>query len=519
MTRTRTPDLAPWALALAIAFLGACAVADRSGSGGYGDDDDDTPPSDDDDDDDDDAWYDGDDGSDEPPLDDDDPVDVDDADCGEAVEEPVTWYQSADDSNSTADATHLRDLIAEDALYPQWLRRWEFLNYYDFGYAPAEPDTVRVVPQLRADPVDPDVYTLLVGVVAPTMSVADRPPYNLTFSVDVSGSMGSGGLDMAKASMRATAAALREGDVVSVAAWNTSNAVLLDSLVVDGPDDEDLLDVVDGLLAGGSTDLESGLEAAYALAAANFAPERINRVVLLSDGGANTGITSETLIAEHAEDGEGEAIYLVGVGAPPASKYNDLLMDTVTDLGKGAYVYVDSETEAERAFGPGRLEQTMAIAARDVRLELTLPPGFLIERFSGEETSTDPDEVEPQHLAPNDAMLYHQLLRDCSSDEDSGALTFDFTVTWHDLVTGEPHTEAVTASVDELLEAPAAELLKADAILAYVDAMEAVWGLEWTDREPFLMGVADGIGSTAEFLGDDELSELTALAELAASRF
>ena len=41
--------------------------------------------------------------------------------------------------------------------------------------------------------------------------------------------------------------------------------------------------------------------------------------------------------------------------------------------------------------------------------------------FSGEEISTNPEEVRPQHLAPNDAMLYHFALVDCLDGDDGGS--------------------------------------------------------------------------------------------------
>ena len=55
------------------------------------------------------------------------------------------------------------------------------------------------------------------------------------------------------------------------------------------------------------------------------------------------------LIAGEAEDSDGEGIYLIGVGVSEASGYHDTLMDDVTDAGKGAYIFVDSEAEAERS--------------------------------------------------------------------------------------------------------------------------------------------------------------------------
>ncbi len=533
MTRTCTTSL----IAMLALSLGSGCPAPGDGYG-YGYDDDDDAAYDDDDgwddddddgpaDDDDTPWEEEDDGSDEPPLEDDDDTSDDDdsaddsapQECDGWPEEPVAWYLSADDSNSQADATHLRQLIQQDDQYPHALRPWEFLNYYDFAFEPAAPDAVRLVPQLR--PVDgkDGAYSLLVGVVGPAMTTGDRPRLNVTFSVDTSCSMTGGGIGMARESMHAVASSLREGDVVSMVRWDTGSSVVLDSRVVSGPEDPVLTDAIDDLSTGGSTDLNQGLVAAYTLAEANYAPEQLNRVILISDGGANTGVTDEQLIAGHADDAEEEAIYLVGVGTPPADEYNDLLMDTVTDAGKGAYFYVDRPDEAERAFGPGRLEAALAVAARDVQLELTLPPGFVIERFDGEDKSTDASEVDPQHLAPNDAMLYHLVLLGCV-EENIGDSEFGLQVTWEDPITREPRSTAQTVTLDELLAGPADELRKAEAILLYVDAMQEMWSLEYSDRGAYLDDVYEQLSAASAAAPDDpDLAEVLALVGLVRSRY
>jgi len=402
----------------------------------------------------------------------------------------------------------VRQLLTDEGWVPPGVKRWEYLNYADFGYEPAGPGELRIVPQLKE--VEPGLYHLLVGVVAPRVEEASRPPVNLTFSVDCSGSMGSGGLDMAKETMRSIAGRLREGDRVSVVTWNTSNTVVLSGHAVSGPDDATFLGAITGLNDGGSTDLEGGLEAAYQVAEASFAPGWINRVILLSDGGANTGITSEDLIAEHAEQGDADAIWLVGVGVPPARGYNDLLMDRVTDLGRGAYIYVDSSAEAERAFAGDRFLANLGVAALEVQLAITLPPGFVVEDFAGEEISTDPSEVFPQHLAPNDQMLYHLVLRDCGEGGDP-QLAFD--ATWIDPATGLEQLSLADATVSQLLTADRRQLEKADAILAFAGAFAEVEDMTIAaDRLAHLDGVEATLQSAlAAFPGDADLEELLGL--------
>ena len=394
------------------------------------------------------------------------PEDVEDAICDEASDEAQTFFMSADDSNSQATPVQVRQLLDAGVIPAGNLRIHEFLNYYSFDYEAAEAGTLRIDPQLRPDPEGNNRFSLGVAAVAPSVEPEDRRPIDITFSVDTSCSMGGNGIAASQATMRAVAASLREGDTVSIVRWATETSQLLGGYAVSGPSDPAVLNVIDALETDGTTDLSSGLVAAYDLAAQVQSEGRLNRVILLSDGGANTGETDRNLIAQHAEDAEGEGIYLVGV-LTPGWGYNQELMDTVTDLGKGAYLYVPDAEEAEKMFSGERFVSNLELAARNVRLSVTMPPLVVLEEFHGEELSQDPDEVEPQHLAPNDVMLYHMNLVDCGASTSSRDLVFE--LTWEDLTTGQDRVATMVRSLDELLAAPSLQLLKADAIIAYAE--------------------------------------------------
>ena len=394
----------------------------------------------------------------------------DDDECLAVSSEPVDVYMSADDSNSQAQPVLVRHMIEEGQSFGGAPRLYEFLNYYGFDLeAPALGD-VAIEPQLRYDD-EAETYSMLIAVVGHEIAAEDRRPVNLTFSVDTSGSMGGHPLDRAKDVLYAAASNMMEGDIVSIVTWNEDASVLLESVEVAGPNDARFVQAVDRMQSGGSTNLAKGLKTAYGLAENSFSEDRINRVVLLSDGGANTGVTDDELIAQHAEDGNGEGIYMLGVGASEPYGYSDHLMDTVTDLGKGAYLYIDTAEEARAMFTGDRFVTNTEIAARDVQLRVTLPGGYLISEFHGEELSLDPSEVEPQHLAPNDAMLYHQELTDCDADLHDGSEVFTFHVTWTDPETREVKETELAYSVDEMLGRDKAALLKADAIVAYAQAI------------------------------------------------
>jgi Ca-activated chloride channel family protein len=407
--------------------------------------------------------------------------------CLDATDVPVTLYMSADDSNSQAQPVYARRQLSLGQ--GAWLRglaarEYEYLNYYGFDYAPAAPGELAVVPEMRYRE-DLGEYSLLVAVVAPRLEVAERRPWNLVFSADTSGSMSGTPLENSKHVMRAIAAQMREGDIVALVNWGDYQNVALAPHPVSGPSDPHVLDAIDGLASDGSTDLYSGLVTAYELAGQSYSPERLSRVILISDGGANTGITEDTLIGAQAAQAQGDGIFLVGVGT--SDSYNHELMDHVTDLGKGAYLYVPDQAEAERVFGAERILANLEVAALDVQLAVTLPPQYVLSRFFGEEVSTVQSEVVEQHLSPNDQMLYHSMLVYCG-EGDPEAETLTLRATWTDPGSHEPRSAELVVTAADLLVAPATHLEKAELLvdaarlIVNADALDATgWSAAGSD--------------------------------------
>ncbi len=443
------------------------------------------------------------------------PEDEEDPDCEGAKEVSVTYWLSADDSNSQADPARVRLVLQQGIELIGQPKVHEFLNYYSFDYPRTHPGSLLVVPELRELDGERGEYELAVGVVAPVVTPEDRRPLNLVFSVDTSGSMGGEGIASARAVIEAVASQLRTGDIVSVVTWSTEKTWPLDSHEVSGPNDEALLAASAGLVADGGTDLNLGLTRAYAQAFASYDEGRINRVLLITDGGANVGVTDAELIASAAEDSEQEGIYLVGVGA--GQGFNDPLLTTVTDLGKGAYVYIDTPAEAEAMFTGYRLLANLEVAARDVQLVMTLPPRFVMTEFHGEGDVKVPEAIEPQHLSPNDSMIFHLELDECGAEGDP---TFLFEVTYVDPITREARSVMEEWTLQGLLAEPAPRLAKASAIVAYAEALGAVQELPQNLRYDYLAGVYEEVAAVAADQPEDaDLAEVTGLLALYRDRF
>nr|WP_240807119.1 VWA domain-containing protein [Polyangium spumosum] len=415
---------------------------------------------------------------------------------------PVILYLSADDSNSMGSPVQIRELL-NMGITPSanLVRTYEFLNYYRIQYPAPPAGELSILPHM-AETAVPGEIDLQLGVRS-FDAVKPRRPITVTFVLDTSGSMDGEPIKRERATVAAIAQSLAEGDIVNVVTWNTDNNVVLAGHKVTGPNDEQLLAKANGIQASGGTDLSSGLAAGYKLAEQHYGAGRINRVILISDGGANVGVTDEGLIGLQSQDADKEGIYLVGVGAGPAEYYNDGLMDAVTDKGRGAYVYLDSTAEATRMF-VDRFDETMEVAARGVQVEITLPWYMRMYKFYGEEYSTNPEEIEPQHLAPSDAMIFNQVVKAC----DASVLNMDDTVTvvarWKTPLTYQSREVKVTTTLAELLAAPSPQLAKGKAIVAYAEA------LKQPSAEAFTSALAQ-IEAAKAGAPDAELDEIAAL--------
>ncbi len=431
---------------------------------------------------------------------------------------PYTLYLSADDSASTASATIARRIIRRGGTVPAYVvRPYEFLNYYDFSFEPADPGEVRIVPQLSSCPTDGEL-SLQVALQAEAREAADRAPLNIIFVLDTSGSMSGEPIALERAAVLAVAGELREGDIVSMVTWSTTQADILSGHTVSGPDDPVVVAAAEALSASGGTDLSAGLARGYALAEEHHAVDRINRVILVSDGQANVGITDEQLIAEHADDEEGgdAGIYLAGVGV--GDGVNDTLMDTVTDAGRGAYVYLDSEAEARKIFGEHFL-RVVDLAARAVRLEVTLPYYLEVIRFYGEEMSTDPTQVRPQHLGPNDAMVFFQILEACDPSLLHGDDRIRLRATWETPFTREARSAVIDSTLNDLA-GDDANLTKAAAIAGYAEAlMQVDKALTAAERLEIVLEALENVRGAHAADTDPDLVEVAGLLEQYATGF
>ena len=427
-------------------------------------------------------------------------------------EKTTTLYLSADDSNSQASPVVARSRIQQGRYVdPGLIRTYEFLNYYSFNYPPAKKNSVAIYPEMQKKGSNGE-YTLQVAVRSEDRKRNYTLPLNFTFVVDISGSMAGGTIELVKSFMKKFMNIVRKGDRFSVIVCNRQARVVINNCAYAPKQKEKLQQqIIAALRPDDVTDLHRGIELAYQLAQKNYVDEFLNRVVLLSDGATNAGKLSIDAISKHSEDSERRGIYLVGVAFGDGT--SDALMNAFTDAGKGAYFFITSELDIEKSLGRDFIAN-FDLAVKDVRLKMVMPGGWSMVKFHGEQVSTVASEVIPQHLAPNDQMIYHQVIR-CDRDSASiGSQQFVFEAEFRDAVSNQEKKVVCRLSVEAMLKKSYGQIDKGNAIVAYAEMFKGIQRPLMTMRaknlKVFTRAFAE-VSAISKKLSDPELTEIGAI--------
>ncbi len=254
------------------------------------------------------------------------------------------------------------------------VRTEEFLNYFDYGYPPPQDGAFRIHLAAAPSKFGDGKVLLCVGLKGREVDVADRKPAVLTFVIDISGSMErEDRLGLVKRSLRTLLHRLREDDRVGIAVYGSEGEKYMPHTGLDQR--QGILDAIDRLAAGGSTNAEEGLAIGYQMADEAFRQGAVNRVVLCSDGVANVGHTGPESILRQIEEHARRGITLSTVGFGMGN-YNDVLMEQLADKGDGNYAYVDRFSEARRVFVE-KLTGTLQVIAKDVKIQVEFDPAVV----------------------------------------------------------------------------------------------------------------------------------------------
>lgn len=246
----------------------------------------------------------------------------------------------------------------------------EMLNFFRYHYPnPAGDHPFSVTTELAACPWNSAHRIVHIGLKSRDIEARDLPQSNLTFLIDVSGSMAAGNkLALLKKSFALLVEQLRPQDKVAIVVYAGAAGLVLDST----SDRTRILEALERLEAGGSTAGAEGIELAYATAHRHFLHGGNNRVILATDGDFNVGIASDEELVKliERERRQGVSLTVLGYGM---GNTKDARMEALARHGNGNYAYIDNILEARRVLVE-QMGATLHTVAKDVKLQVAFHP-------------------------------------------------------------------------------------------------------------------------------------------------
>lgn len=363
---------------------------------------------------------------------------------------------------------------------PDSIRVEEWVNAFAYGDgAPTDTALGLQVETGAAPRAEEGTALVRVGVSSMQIADEDRPQANITFVIDTSGSMDiRDRLGLVQSSLALLVDSLNPDDTIAIVIYGDDATPVLEPTRV--ADRDTIINAIDDLRPGGSTNMEAGLRMGYSQARQAHVEDGLNVVVLASDGVANVGVSDgEELAAEIAGAGE-EGIHLVTVGYGMGN-YNDTLMEQLANQGDGFYAYIDTFEEAEQLFVED-LTPTLTVVARDAKSQVEFDPEFVESyRLIGyQNRALEDDEFRDDTVDAGELGAGHQVsaLYELvpTGEVVDGTEVGEARLRWADPDTGEtteinaPITWSQEDASDALrvaaLVADSAELLKGNSIVS-----------------------------------------------------
>lgn len=299
------------------------------------------------------------------------------------AEEPVSTFSADVD---TASYALLRSSLTSGSLPPKAaVRVEEMVNYFPYAYPAPEGDapfasTVSVLPT----PWNPGTKLVSIGVQGRLPALADRPPLNLVFLIDTSGSMQDANkLPLLKQSLRLMLPSLRPEDQLAIVAYAGSAGEVLPP--TPAAERDSIMAALDRLEAGGATNGAEGLELAYRSAREMTAEGELARVILATDGDFNMGLSDPAGLEQYISRQRESGTYLSVLGFGRGT-LDDATMQALAQSGNGQAAYIDTLSEARKVL-VDQLSGTLFPIADDVKLQVEWNPATVTEyRLIGYET-------------------------------------------------------------------------------------------------------------------------------------
>ena len=260
-----------------------------------------------------------------------------------------------------------------------------------------------------------------------------RAPVNVAIVLDQSGSMVGRKIEEAKRAAIMAIGQLREDDVVSVVTYQSTVDVLVPATKLYNR--QAIQNAVRGIRSGGKTALFAGVSKGARELRKYLNKNRVNTLLLLSDGLANVGPSSPGELAQFGSSlaREGITVTTIGLGL----QYNEDLMTRLAMASDGNHFFVEDESDLEAAFAT-EFGDALSTVAQGVNIHIHCAGGVRPIRIVGREA-----QISGQDVHASMSQLYRDQTRYVLLEVEVPAgrpgrvqRVADVTVGYHDLLTG-----------------------------------------------------------------------------------
>lgn len=301
------------------------------------------------------------------------------------TEEPVSTFSIDVD---TASYSVVRNSLTNGVLPPKdAVRVEEMINYFPYDYVvPATGEVFRPTVSVSQTPWNTDTQLVHIGIQGALPDLDDRPPLNLVFLIDTSGSMNQPKkLPLLKQALTLMLGQLRPQDQVAIVAYAGSAGQVL--APTPAGERATILEALKRLGAGGSTAGQAGLQQAYAVAEGMAEDGEVNRVILATDGDFNVGLSDPDVLKDFIAGKRETGTYLSVLGFGRGN-LDDATMQALAQNGNGIAAYIDTLSEAQKVL-VDQLSGALFPIADDVKIQVEFNPAEIAEyRLIGYETRT-----------------------------------------------------------------------------------------------------------------------------------
>lgn len=162
---------------------------------------------------------------------------------------------------------------------------------------------------------------------------------------------------------------MKDGDIVSVVAFETNAQVIVNPTVLTKDNRNEIKDKIKKLIARGGTDINNGWLKSVELVAQNIDKEKINRVILLSDGQTINGEKNTDVIANNVRVLSSKSISTSTFGV--GEDFNEDLLLKMSKNGNGNFYFIAEDNNFDQMFSE-EFTGLSNIVATEIKLKLEL---------------------------------------------------------------------------------------------------------------------------------------------------